>query len=46
MIFTDLMGGKRLLFHWPNETPDERVKIVGVQVTDDGIRLLDDGSNG
>jgi hypothetical protein len=43
MIFTDPLGVDRLVFHWPNETPDERVKVVGVAVSDDGIRLLDAG---
>jgi hypothetical protein len=46
MIFTDSMGDKRLVLHWPNETPNERVRIVSVQVTDDGIRLLNEGSDG
>ncbi len=39
MIFADAEGGCRLVFHWPNETPDERVKLVDVEVGDDGIRL-------
>jgi hypothetical protein len=30
-----------LVFHTPNDTPNERVKLVEVQITDDGIRLLD-----
>jgi hypothetical protein len=42
MIFTDPQGRSRLVFHWPNETPDERVKLLPVQVTDNGIELLDD----
>ena len=41
MIFTDPQGSRRLVFHWPNDTPDERVKIVGVDVTDAGIELMD-----
>ncbi|WP_426592101.1 glycoside hydrolase family 43 protein [Cellulomonas sp. McL0617] len=46
MIFTDPQGAERLVFHWPNETPDERVKLVNVDVADDGIRLLDDTGSG
>lgn len=46
MIFTDSIGEKRLVFHWPNETPTERVKIVSVEVTDEGIRLLNTESDG
>ncbi|MDF1605867.1 glycoside hydrolase family 43 protein [Nocardioides sp. YIM 152315] len=41
MIFTDLSGVHRLVFHWPNETPDERVKLAAVEILDNGIRLLD-----
>lgn len=44
MIFVDPHGVSRLVFHWPNETPHERVKLEPVEVTDDGIRLLRDGS--
>jgi hypothetical protein len=40
MIFTDGSGDHRLVFHWPNETPDERVKIVDVELTNAGISLL------
>jgi hypothetical protein len=46
MIFTDPSGDKRLVFHWPNETPNERVKLVNVELTQDRIRLLNDGSGG
>jgi hypothetical protein len=42
MLFTDSAGGSRLVFHWPNETPDERVKVVGVHISDEGIQLLDE----
>ncbi|KQW52591.1 glycoside hydrolase [Nocardioides sp. Root1257] len=41
MVFTDLAGVDRLVFHWPNNTPDERVRLSAVDVSDDGIRLLD-----
>ena len=41
MIFTDAHGVSRLLFHWPNDTPDERVKLVRVENADKTIRLLD-----
>lgn len=39
MIFSDVTGTQKLIFHWPNETPHERVHIVDVQVTDDTIAL-------
>jgi hypothetical protein len=41
MIFTAPDGVDRLVFHWPNDTPNERVKLVGVDVSDAGIRLVD-----
>ena len=41
MIFTDSTGGNRLVFHWPNETPNERVRIVNVRISDEGIHLLE-----
>lgn len=40
MLFTDPQGAHKLVFHWPNETPHERVKVVDVQISDDGIRLV------
>ena len=40
MIFTDRDGDTRLVFHWPSDTPNERVKLVDVEVAADGIRLL------
>ncbi len=40
MVFTDPHGGRRLVFHWPNDTPNERVTTVGVRVTDSGIELV------
>jgi hypothetical protein len=43
-IFTDSGGVSRLVFHWPNDSPDERVKVVRVEITDDDIRLVDDSS--
>ncbi|GIF23049.1 glycosyl hydrolase family 43 [Paractinoplanes tereljensis] len=39
MIFTDSRGVSRLVFHWPNDTPSERVKLVPVEITDDDIRI-------
>ncbi|GAA1956151.1 glycoside hydrolase family 43 protein [Nocardioides panacihumi] len=39
MIFSDPQGVRRLVFHWPNETPDERVKLISVDVSDRGIQL-------
>ena len=46
MTFTDPSGDKRLVFHWPNETPNERVKLVNVELTQGRIRLLKDGGEG
>lgn len=43
MLFTDARGVDRLVFHSPNETPDERVQLVRVEITDGGIHLVDDG---
>nr|WP_246416290.1 glycoside hydrolase family 43 protein [Nocardioides luti] len=42
MVFTDPAGGRHLVFHWPNDTPHERVVMVDVEVSDDGVRLLGD----
>ena len=46
MIFTDARGASRLVFHWPNDSPQERVKLVPVEITDEGIRLLDESVTG
>lgn len=46
MLFTDSLGATRLVFHWPNDTPNERVKMVNVEVTEDGIRLLNESGDG
>ncbi len=40
MILRTSDGRDLLVFHWPNETPDERVKIVPVEIGTDGIRLM------
>ncbi len=40
MVFADHEGETRLVFHWPNETPDERVRTARVTVEADGIRLV------
>ena len=40
MVFTQSDGTSYLVFHCPNETPHERVKIVRVQIEPDDIRLL------
>ena len=40
MIFTDSDGASHLAFHWPNETPNERVRLISVKI-DHTIRLLD-----
>lgn len=42
MILTDPHGVTRLVFHWPNETPEERVRMVAVQVSSAGVRLTED----
>jgi len=39
MIFTTADAVSRLVFHWPNETPDERVKLVEVDLSAGGVRL-------
>jgi len=44
MILSTSDGVRRLVFHAPNSTPDERVKIVEVALTDSGIELI--GSSG
>lgn len=41
MIFTDAEGASRMVFHWPNDTPDERVTMVRVVIDHDTIRLAD-----
>jgi hypothetical protein len=45
MIFTDGQGDSRLVFHWPNDTPNERVKLVPVSITAHGIELRGDISH-
>lgn len=40
MVFTRASGDARLVFHWPNDSPDERVKLVRVHVGADGITLI------
>lgn len=40
MVLTTADGQHHLVFHWPNDTPDERVKMVTVEIGADGIRLL------
>lgn len=42
MVFSDSSGGNWLVFHWPNDTPNERVKLVPVQITTDGLELMHD----
>lgn len=39
MLLAPSTGGARLVFHWPNDSPDERVKLVDVDLTDDDLRL-------
>ncbi len=40
MVFAREDGQAYLAFHSPNESPHERVMLVPVQYTDDGLRLL------
>lgn len=40
MVFTDSLGTHRLVFHEPNDTPNERVTMVSIHVSGDGISLL------
>jgi beta-xylosidase len=42
MVFTDTKGNMWLVFHWPNDTPHERVKLASVQVTSGGLQLRED----
>lgn len=39
MILRTSSGSDLLVFHWPNDTPNERVRIVPVTVRGDDIRL-------
>lgn len=39
MIFRSAAGPTYLAFHWPNETPDERVKLVEIEIGTDSVRL-------
>ncbi|NEM91964.1 hypothetical protein [Galbitalea soli] len=39
MVFTPADGAARLVFHWPNETPHERVTMVGVRFDGDELHL-------
>lgn len=36
-----MIFGDKLAFHYPNDTPNERVKLVSVEITADDIRLTD-----
>jgi beta-xylosidase len=40
MIVTTTRGETKLVFHCPNETPDERVKLVEVSITSGEVRLV------
>jgi hypothetical protein len=39
MIFTTSDSDAYLVFHWPNETSDERVKLVRVHISDGDIQI-------
>jgi hypothetical protein len=41
MVLTRSDGAGYLVFHWPNESPQERVKIARVQIESDDLRLLE-----
>jgi hypothetical protein len=40
MLLRTSMGSDFLVFHWPNQTPDERAKLAPVLVSDTGLELL------
>jgi hypothetical protein len=40
MLLRTSMGKDFLVFHWPNQTPDERAKLAPVVVTDTGLKLV------
>ena len=41
MVLLGSDGTSYLVFHWPNETPLERVKITRVQIEGYDLRLLE-----
>jgi hypothetical protein len=41
MVLTRSDGTNYLVFHWPNESPQERVQIARVQIVSDDLRLLE-----
>lgn len=42
MVLTTSSGATRLVFHHPNDSPWERVKLIDVRFTDVGIELVDE----
>lgn len=40
MLLRTSMGKDFLVFHWPNQTPDERAQLAPVAVTDSGLELI------
>ena len=40
MLFTTTTGVTYLVFHWPNDTPNERVKLVKVEIDTDDVRII------
>ncbi|MDQ0826011.1 hypothetical protein QFZ60_002184 [Arthrobacter sp. B2I5] len=40
MILRTSKGQDYLVFHWPNNTPDERVKLTEVEIKGTRIRIL------
>jgi hypothetical protein len=43
MLLADAQGQWQLVFHAPNDTPNERVQCVPVVMGDDNIRLVNEG---
>lgn len=40
MVLQTTRGESKLVFHWPNDTPNERVKLVDVAIGASGIALI------
>ena len=40
MLLRTSMGEDFLVFHWPNQSPDERAKLAPVRITHSGLELI------
>lgn len=40
MVLRTSSGHDYLVFHWPNNTPDERVKLAEVEIKGAQVRIL------